>query len=156
MVPNASRWTQTTSRPSIRRTCCWWTRALTAPIEEITPNGVRAGGKEYPLDIIVIATGFDALTGPLKNLGITGRGGSPLTHEWEDGPQTYLGLSVAGFPNLFMITGPQSPSVLSNMPVSIEQHVEWITDCIASHAQKQARDNRGDGRSSRPVGRACR
>jgi cyclohexanone monooxygenase len=101
------------------------------PIEEITPNGIRAGGKEYPLDIIVIATGFDALTGPLKNLGIKGRGGKALTDEWKDGPQTYLGISVAGFPNLFMITGPQSPSVLSNMPVSIEQHVEWVTECIA-------------------------
>jgi cation diffusion facilitator CzcD-associated flavoprotein CzcO len=101
------------------------------PIEEITPNGIRAGGKEYPLDIIVIATGFDAMTGPLKNLGIKGRGGKALTDEWKDGPQTYLGISVAGFPNLFMITGPQSPSVLSNMPVSIEQHVEWVTECIA-------------------------
>ena len=101
------------------------------PIEEITPNGIRAGGKEYPLDIIVIATGFDAMTGPLKNLGIKGRGGRALAQEWEDGPQTYLGLAIAGYPNLFTITGPQSPSVLSNMPVSIEQHVEWITECIA-------------------------
>ena len=101
------------------------------PIEEITPNGIRAGGKEYPLDIIVIATGFDAMTGPLKNLGIKGRGGRALVQEWEDGPQTYLGLAIAGYPNLFTITGPQSPSVLSNMPVSIEQHVEWITECIA-------------------------
>ena len=70
------------------------------------------------------------VTGPLKNLGIKGRGGKALIDEWESGPQTYLGLSVVGFPNLFMITGPQSPSVLSNMPVSIEQHVEWITECI--------------------------
>ena len=101
------------------------------PIEEITPNGIRAGGKEYPVDIIVIATGFDAMTGPLNNLGIKGRGGRELAQDWRDGPQTYLGLAVAGFPNLFTITGPQSPSVLSNMPVSIEQHVEWITDCIA-------------------------
>src|SRR5712671_2132370 len=101
------------------------------PIEEITPNGIRAGGKEYPLDIIVIATGFDALTGPLKSLGIKGRGGKALAQEWEDGPQTYLGLAIAGYPNLFTITGPQSPSVLSNMPVSIEQHVEWIAECIA-------------------------
>src|ERR1700761_3053841 len=101
------------------------------PIEQITPNGIRAGGKEYPLDIIVIATGFDALTGPLKKLGIKGRGGRALAQEWEDGPQTYLGLAIAGYPNLFTITGPQSPSVLSNMPVSIEQHVEWIAECIA-------------------------
>ena len=100
------------------------------PIEEITPKGVRAGGKEYEFDIIVMATGFDAMTGPLKNLGIKGRGGRTLSQEWEDGPQTYLGVAVAGFPNLFTITGPQSPSVLSNMPVSIEQHVEWITECI--------------------------
>jgi cyclohexanone monooxygenase len=105
--------------------------ASEAPIEEITPQGIRAGGTEYALDIIVVATGFDAMTGPLKNMGIRGRGGKTLAQEWEEGPQTYLGLAVAGFPNLFMITGPQSPSVLSNMPVSIEQHVEWITDCIA-------------------------
>ncbi len=70
------------------------------------------------------------MTGPLKNLGIKGRGGRSLTKEWEDGPETYLGLTVSGFPNLFTITGPQSPSVMSNMPVSIEQHVEWVTDCI--------------------------
>ena len=100
------------------------------PIEEFTPKGIRAGGKEYEFDIIVIATGFDALTGPLKNLGIKGRGGRSLTKEWEDGPETYLGLTVSGFPKLFTITGPQSPSVMSNMPVSIEQHVEWVTDCI--------------------------
>jgi cyclohexanone monooxygenase len=101
------------------------------PIEEITPKGIRAGGREYPLDIIVIATGFDALTGSLKKLDIKGRGGRTLAQEWEDGPQTYLGLAIAGYPNLFTITGPQSPSVLSNVPVSIEQHVEWITECIA-------------------------
>jgi cyclohexanone monooxygenase len=109
--------------------------ASDAPIEEITPKGIRAGGKEYDLDIIVVATGFDAMTGPLKNMGIRGRGGKTLAQEWEEGPQTYLGLAVTGFPNLFMITGPQSPSVLSNMPVSIEQHVEWITDCI-DHMRK--------------------
>jgi cation diffusion facilitator CzcD-associated flavoprotein CzcO len=101
------------------------------PIEEITSDGIRAGGKDYPLDIIVIATGFDALTGPLKKLGIKGRSGRMLAQEWDEGPQTYLGVAAAGYPNLFMITGPQSPSVLSNMPVSIEQHVEWITECIA-------------------------
>ena len=100
-------------------------------IEEVTENGIRAGGKEYPLDIIVVATGFDALTGPLKKLGIKGRGDRMLAQEWEEGPQTYLGVAASGYPNLFMITGPQSPSVLSNMPVSIEQHVEWVTECIA-------------------------
>src|SRR5581483_6469978 len=100
------------------------------PIEEITEKGIRAGGKEYEVDIIVFATGFDALTGPLKALNLKGRGGRRLDAEWKEGPRTYLGVSVAGFPNLFTITGPQSPSVLTNMPVAIEQHVEWITECI--------------------------
>jgi cation diffusion facilitator CzcD-associated flavoprotein CzcO len=100
------------------------------PIEEITERGIRAGGKEYELDIIVFATGFDAMTGPLKALHLTGRDGRTLDREWQDGPHTYLGIAIAGFPNFFTITGPQSPSVLSNMPVSIEQHVDWITDCI--------------------------
>jgi cation diffusion facilitator CzcD-associated flavoprotein CzcO len=99
-------------------------------IEEITEKGIWAGGKEYEFDIIVFATGFDAMTGPLKSLNLKGRGGRSLDREWADGPHTYLGVTVAGFPNLFTITGPQSPSVLSNMPVSIAQHVEWITDCI--------------------------
>jgi len=99
-------------------------------IEEITEKGIRAGGKEYEVDIIVFATGFDAMTGPLTKLNLKGRGGRTLDKEWSEGPRSYLGVSVAGFPNLFTITGPQSPSVLSNMPVSIEQHVDWITDCI--------------------------
>src|SRR5271165_2195739 len=77
-------------------------------------------------DAIVYATGFDAMTGPLNAIDIRGRGGQLLRDKWAEGPRTYLGLTSAGFPNLFMITGPQSPSVLSNMPVSIEQHVEFI------------------------------
>jgi cation diffusion facilitator CzcD-associated flavoprotein CzcO len=105
--------------------------ATDGPIEAITPKGIRAGGKEYEFDIIVYATGFDAMTGAIKNLAIKGRGGQSLNDLWADGPETYLGLGVAGFPNLFTITGPQSPSAFSNVPVSIEQHVEWITDCIA-------------------------
>jgi cation diffusion facilitator CzcD-associated flavoprotein CzcO len=104
-------------------------------IEEITEKGIRAGGKEYELDILVFATGFDAMTGPLKALNLRGRNGRTLDAEWADGPHTYLGISIAGFPNLFTITGPQSPSVLSNMPVSIEQHVDWITDCIEGASQ---------------------
>ena len=107
-------------------------------IEEITEKGIRAGGKEYACDIIVFATGFDAMTGPLKALHLQGRGGRTLDKEWADGPHSYLGISVAGFPNLFTITGPQSPSVLSNMPVSIEQHVEWVTDCI-DHMRKSGK-----------------
>jgi cation diffusion facilitator CzcD-associated flavoprotein CzcO len=102
-----------------------------APIERITASGISTRDADYPLDIIVFATGFDAMTGPLLKLDIHGRDGLPLAKVWEAGPRNYLGLQVAGFPNLFTITGPGSPSVLCNMPVAIEQHVEWITDCIA-------------------------
>src|SRR6202000_2308183 len=92
---------------------------------------VKTSDGVHELDMIVYATGFDAMTGPLEALGIRGKGGKALAEAWEAGPVTYLGLSVPGFPNLFTITGPGSPSVLSNMPVSIEQHVEWIADCLA-------------------------
>ncbi|MFM9888787.1 MAG: flavin-containing monooxygenase [Burkholderiales bacterium] len=101
------------------------------PIERITRTGIKTRSAEYPLDVIVFATGFDAMTGPLLKLDIRGRDGASLRDVWRAGPTTYLGLAVAGFPNLFTITGPGSPSVLCNMPVAIEQHVEWITECIA-------------------------
>ena len=101
------------------------------PIERILPDGLRTGHAEFKLDVIVFATGFDAMTGPLLKLNITGRDGLALRDAWQAGPRTYLGLQVAGFPNLFTITGPGSPSVLTNMPVAIEQHAEWIADCIA-------------------------
>ena len=101
------------------------------PIEEITPTGLRTSdGQEYEVDTIVFATGYDAMTGTFFNIDIAGREGRQLKEKWSDGPTTYLGLATADFPNMFMITGPQSPSVLSNMPVSIEQHVEWISDFI--------------------------
>ena len=100
------------------------------PIEAITPQGVRTRDAEYAVDRIVFATGFDAMTGALLNIDIRGRGGRRLQEKWAAGPRTYLGIAIAGFPNLFTITGPGSPSVLSNMIVSIEQHVDWITDCI--------------------------
>ena len=100
------------------------------PIEALTPDGLRIGDTEYQFDAIVFATGFDAMTGTLTRIDIQGRGGETLRDKWEAGPRTYLGLMTAGFPNLFMITGPGSPSVLSNMIVSIEQHVDWIADCI--------------------------
>ncbi|HLL51321.1 MAG TPA: NAD(P)/FAD-dependent oxidoreductase, partial [Thermomicrobiales bacterium] len=96
------------------------------PIEAITPRGVRTRAAEYEFDSIVFATGFDAMTGALLNIDIRGRGGITLREKWADGPRTYLGIAIAGFPNLFTITGPGSPSVLSNMMVSIEQHVDWI------------------------------
>jgi len=102
-----------------------------SPIEEITANAVRTGGKDYEIDALVLATGFDAMTGSVAKIDIWGRDGQTLNGKWAEGPKTYLGLMSAGFPNLFIITGPGSPSVLSNMIVSIEQHVEWIADCVA-------------------------
>ncbi|MDN5861642.1 MAG: NAD(P)/FAD-dependent oxidoreductase, partial [Pseudonocardia sp.] len=102
------------------------------PVAEITPSGVRlTDGSEYEFDAIVYATGFDAMTGPMNKIDIRGRGGQLLREKWAEGPRTYLGLTSAGFPNLFSITGPQSPSVLSNMPVSIEQHVDLVGAIIA-------------------------
>jgi cyclohexanone monooxygenase len=102
----------------------------TSPIEEITTDAVRTGPRDYEVDALVLATGFDAMTGSVAKIDIRGRDGQTLKQKWGEGPKTYLGLMSAGFPNLFIITGPGSPSVLSNMIVSIEQHVDWITDCI--------------------------
>jgi cyclohexanone monooxygenase len=100
------------------------------PIREFTTSGIRTSHREYALDSIVLATGFDAMTGALMRIEIRGRDGVSLKEQWALGPRTYLGLMVAGFPNLFTITGPGSPSVLSNMVLSIEQHTEWIADCM--------------------------
>jgi cyclohexanone monooxygenase len=100
------------------------------PIEEITADGLRVGGESFAFDTIVLGTGFDAMTGALLAIDLRGRGGMPLREKWIDGPRSALGLTIAGFPNLFTVTGPTSPSVLSNMMVSIEQHVDWIADCI--------------------------
>jgi cyclohexanone monooxygenase len=105
-----------------------------APIDEIVPSGVVAAGKTYEIDALVLATGFDAMTGALLKVDIRGRGRLRLRGKWEEGPRTYLGVAMAGFPNLFTVTGPGSPSVLTNMLPTIEQHVEWIADCIA-HAR---------------------
>ncbi|MFP5072633.1 flavin-containing monooxygenase [Pseudonocardia nantongensis] len=101
------------------------------PVDAVVPQGVRlADGTEHAFDVLVLATGFDACTGPLLAMNITGRDGLRLADHWTDGPQTYLGLMAAGFPNLFMITGPQSPSVLYNMPLAIEDHVDFTTAAI--------------------------
>ncbi len=108
-----------------------------SPIVEITRNGVRTTDAEYEVDSIIFATGFDAMTGALFAIDIRGRGGQSLRDKWADGPRTYLGLTTSGFPNMFIITGPQSPSVLANMPVAIEQHVEWIADCIRYMRDRQ-------------------
>ncbi|MDQ0268600.1 flavin-containing monooxygenase [Cytobacillus purgationiresistens] len=103
-----------------------------APIQEITANSVRTANEEYEVDILVFATGYDGMTGPLLKIDIQGKGGLSLKEKWAEGAsvRAYLGVATAGFPNMFMITGPQSPSVASNMPTSIEHHVEWISNCI--------------------------
>jgi cyclohexanone monooxygenase len=101
-----------------------------SPIEAITPDGIRTGEREYPLDAIVFATGFDAMTGALREIDIRGTCGVTLAEKWQAGPRTYLGLMVAGFPNMFVITGPGSPGVKSQMILSIEQHTDWIVDCL--------------------------
>ena len=107
-----------------------------APVT-ITPTGVTTGGVAYELDALIFGLGFDAMTGALSKIDIRGRNGEALRDKWEGGPRTYLGLMVAGFPNLFLVTGPGSPSVLSNMVVSIEQHVDWISSCIAALSRQQ-------------------
>ncbi|WP_280483950.1 flavin-containing monooxygenase [Nocardia farcinica] len=100
------------------------------PIEEITATGVRTSGGSYELDMLIFATGFDAMTGSLLRIDIRGRGGRELRQEWAAGPRTYLGLAVAGFPNMFILAGPGSPSVLANMVLVAEQHVDWIARCL--------------------------
>ena len=101
------------------------------PLDAITPAGIKTTSAEYDLDCIVFATGFDAMTGSLNRIDIRGRDGQQLKEKWAPGPATYLGLQTVGFPNLFTITGPGSPSVLANMVTGVEQHAEWISDCIA-------------------------
>lgn len=100
------------------------------PITTITETGIDIPGESFEFDAIVYATGFDAMTGALVAVDIEGRDGVTLKDKWAGGPQTYLGLTTVGFPNFFMVTGPGSPSVLSNMVVSIEQHVDWIADRV--------------------------
>jgi len=100
------------------------------PIVELTASGIRTESESFDFDVIVFATGFDAMTGALLRVDIRGVGDVSLRDAWAEGPKTYLGLAVPRFPNMFTITGPGSPSVLTNMVTSIEQHVEWISDCI--------------------------
>ena len=101
------------------------------PVDEINSSGLKIGGETINLDLIVFATGFDAITGPLLKLNIKGKNGIKLFNQWKSKPKNYLGLQIPDFPNLFTITGPGSPSVLTNMPRAIEQHVDWITKCIS-------------------------
>ncbi len=101
------------------------------PIERFTADGIVVDATEYPLDTVVCATGFAAMTGSFDRIRITGRNGLTLSEKWRAGPRAYLGVASAGFPNLFMITGPGSPSVLASMIQAIEQHVDWMVDCMA-------------------------
>ncbi len=131
------------------------------PIVRFTSSGVVVGQREIELDTMVFATGFDAMTGALGAINIVGSSGRSLRAHWSEGPRTYLGLASASFPNMFFVTGPGSPSVLSNVVVSIEQHVEWISECLRwmgdnGHtkicAQQDAED--GWGRHVNEVGQA--
>jgi cyclohexanone monooxygenase len=101
------------------------------PIERFTTDGIEVDGVEYPLDAIVCATGFAAMTGSYDRMRITGRDDVTLAEKWRAGPRAYLGVASTGFPNLFTITGPGSPSVLASMIQAIEQHVDWMADCMA-------------------------
>jgi cation diffusion facilitator CzcD-associated flavoprotein CzcO len=107
------------------------------PISRITPKGIMVGDVEYELDVIIFATGFDAVTGAFAAIDIRGRNGVKLVDKWRDGPTAYLGLAIAGFPNLFTVNGPCNPALLTNVPVSIEHDVEWISDCIAYVEREQ-------------------
>jgi cyclohexanone monooxygenase len=108
------------------------------PIEAVTASGVRTGAREYPLDMLVLATGYDAMTGALLRMDVVGRDGLTLRQKWSDGPHTYLGVTVAGFPNLFLIHGPESPSVLFNMPLGAELLGDWIAGCITHLHDRRA------------------
>lgn len=100
------------------------------PVERFTRDGLTAGSEHHDLDCVVFATGFDALTGAILDIDIRGRHGRSLADAWAEGPRTLVGLAIPGFPNLFTVTGPGSPSVLGNVVSAIEQHVEWIDDCV--------------------------
>ena len=121
------------------------------PIVRVTESGVQTESEHVPLDTLVLATGFDAMTGALLSMDIRGKDGIRLEDEWAAGPKTYLGLMMADFPNLWTITGPGSPSVLSNMMVSIEQHVDWICDCLDGWMRVIIRSLR-QSRGSRSLG----
>jgi cyclohexanone monooxygenase len=101
------------------------------PFEHFTETGVRAGGRDYPIDAVVLAIGFDAFTGPLLGIDIRNGRGERLAERWPDGPRTYMGFMTAGFPNMFILTGPGSPSVLTNVVMMLEHDVNWVADCIA-------------------------
>nr|WP_187689024.1 NAD(P)/FAD-dependent oxidoreductase [Nocardia wallacei] len=118
---------ETFNRPNVRLV-----DVRATPLTQVTASGLETTAESFEFDDIIYATGFDAMTGALAAIDIRGRDGVSLREKWAAGPVTYLGLAVAGFPNLFTLAGSGSPSVLSNMMVSIEQHVDWVADAIVS------------------------
>ena len=122
------------------------------PILQINQKGIQTKKNHFDLDIIVFATGYDAMTGPLLNMNIAGKQNLKLDDCWKEGPKSFLGLQIPGFPNLFTVTGPGSPSVLTNMPMAIEQHVEWIRDCISYVNEKNYSKIEADPKSSKEWG----
>ncbi|MCK1513125.1 NAD(P)/FAD-dependent oxidoreductase [Bradyrhizobium sp. 190] len=123
---------QTFNRPNVKLV-----DIQTDPIVTVTPTGVRTQSAEHQFNVLVLATGFDAMTGAMLRIDITGVGGQKLKDKWAEGPRTYLGMAISGFPNMFLITGPGSPSVLSNMVTAVELHVDWIAKCIAYLKQNE-------------------
>jgi cyclohexanone monooxygenase len=117
---------QTFNRPDVRLVS-----VRDTPITSVDATGVNTTGEHFALDAIVLATGFDALTGTLAKIDIVGRDGQRLVDDWSGGPRTYLGLGVDGFPNLFLVSGPGAPAVLANMVLHAEAHINWIADAIA-------------------------
>ncbi|HEX6855113.1 MAG TPA: NAD(P)/FAD-dependent oxidoreductase [Streptosporangiaceae bacterium] len=134
-VPVGSDYYETYNRPNVSLV-----DLRQDPIEEIRAHGIRTRSGEHPLDVIIYATGFDALTGSIERLAVEGRDGERLEDAWAGGPRTYLGLMIPRFPNLFTITGPGSPGVVTNVPVAIEQHVEWIAGLLG-YARKLGHEN---------------
>ena len=125
------------------------------PIRAVTPTGIDTDQGSYDLDVIIYATGFDAMTGALSRIDIRGRDGMSLKDFWADeGPLCYLGLAVAGFPNLFIVQAPGSPAPASNFVAALEQHVEWIGDCIAYLRDQRLPDHRGAARGAAGMDRA--
>ena len=120
------------------------------PLDRVTADGVATSARQFELDALVFATGFDAMTGALFAMDIRGRNELALREAWKDGPRAYLGLTVADFPNLFIIIGPGSPSVIGNMINACEQHVDWLADCIDHMRQRGLQSWRRSPRPNAP------
>jgi cation diffusion facilitator CzcD-associated flavoprotein CzcO len=126
------------------------------PLERVTEKGLRTTERDYEFDIIVYATGFDAITGAFDQIDIRGLGGEKLFDKWRDGPSTFLGMLVHGFPNMLMPTGPQSGSASTNFPRGIETGVNWCMGPARAHVGSRLHPRRADARRRRSAGpRTC-